>query len=50
MNIFDGAKTIAVLWEVTMDTNPPAMIRPLKPKLWRTASASLEPKQLYRVL
>lgn len=38
---------VAVLWEVEVDTNPPATIRLLKPKLWLLRPVACEAEKAY---
>ena len=40
---------IVVAWEVQIETNPPASVRPMKPKVWLQRPLNVEPGFLYKV-
>ena len=44
-----GGMHSAIHWECAVDHNPPACIKPIKPKYWLTSSCKLEPNMIYRV-
>lgn len=39
----------SVLWEVSLDREPPATIRPIKPKVWVTRPLCLKRQAIYKL-
>ena len=40
---------VQIVWEVQINTSPPAKIKPLKPKVWVTAELLMNAGVLYKV-
>ena len=46
--LYDAGGPLEVIWEVELECNPPAMIRPIKPKLWLMGKLSIAAAMAYR--
>ena len=40
---------VGVIWEVALDTNPPAQIKALKPKFWVKGKLAMKPDHVYQI-
>ena len=38
-----------VVWEVLLSYDPPATVKPVKPKFWLLGCVSMEPEKIYKV-
>ena len=45
-----GSDVAKILWEVAVSHDPPACIKPLKPKLWLVNKLEMEVDTLYKVI
>ena len=39
-----------VIWEVQLSFDPPATVKPVKPKYWLLGSLTMEPEKIYKLL